>query len=390
MKPTVLFHVQHFLGMGHLVRAFALAEALTADFRVVVVSGGRLPIGIEQPRDVEVLTLPPLGFDADRQLVAIEPGSSVDQLLLERERRLLEIHDDTNPDVVLIELFPFGRKKLAAELLALLHRCRARPFPPLTVTSIRDLLVTGRHDQQRHDDRAVGVANHLIDLVLVHSDRRFATLDDSFRPTRPMSTPVEYTGFVSRRDSATTPVTTGSGRVVVSAGGGWVGGALMRAAIDASPLVAQRHGLPTTLITGPLAEDADARRLRSLAEDRPEVSLVRSVPALRPVLDQAAVSVSQAGYNTVNDILQSGASSVLVPYGDDRENEQPRRAARLAEHGVAVVVDPDHASGPRLADAISAALVQPNHRPGWSMDGAERSVSIIGARLAAHRQRRAG
>ncbi len=390
MKPTALFHVQHFLGMGHLVRAFALAEALAVEFSVIVVTGGRFPAGIEQPRGVEVLALPSLGFDTDRQLVGIEPGTSVEELLIERERRLVEIHDETNPDVVLIELFPFGRKKLAGELLALLHRCRSRPFPPLTVTSVRDLLVTGRRDQQRHDDRAAAVADQLIDLVLVHGDRRFVTLEDSFRPTRSLSTPVEYTGFVSRRNPSTPPSITGSCGVIVSAGGGWVGGALMRAALDAAPLVAERHGLGTTLITGPLADESEAARLRSLAADLPMVSLIGSVPALQPMLAQSVVSVSQAGYNTVNDILQSAVPSVLVPYGDDRENEQPRRAARLAEHGLAVVLDSNHASGERLAEAISAAIAQPSTRPCWSMDGAERSASIIRARLATHRQRRAG
>jgi predicted glycosyltransferase len=35
-RPTVLFYCQHSLGLGHLVRSFALAGALAERFRVVV------------------------------------------------------------------------------------------------------------------------------------------------------------------------------------------------------------------------------------------------------------------------------------------------------------------------------------------------------------------
>ena len=41
--PAVLFYCQHAVGMGHLVRSLALAGALARRFRVVFLSGGRVP-----------------------------------------------------------------------------------------------------------------------------------------------------------------------------------------------------------------------------------------------------------------------------------------------------------------------------------------------------------
>ena len=45
MRERLLFHVQHFLGMGHLIRAFTLAEELAKTYEVVIASGGLVPPG---------------------------------------------------------------------------------------------------------------------------------------------------------------------------------------------------------------------------------------------------------------------------------------------------------------------------------------------------------
>ena len=42
-RPALLFWCQHSLGLGHLVRSLALAEALRERFDVVLLNGGRFP-----------------------------------------------------------------------------------------------------------------------------------------------------------------------------------------------------------------------------------------------------------------------------------------------------------------------------------------------------------
>ena len=53
------------------------------------------------------------------------------------------------------------------------------------------------------------------------------------------------------------------------------------------------------------------------------------------LLNGAALSVSQAGYNTVCDILRAGCRSLLVPFSAGGETEQSVRAERLARLGLA-------------------------------------------------------
>src|SRR5215510_1376878 len=165
-RPTVLFYCQHSLGMGHLMRSFALADGLGERFRVVLLNGGRLPKRIPAPPSVELINLPPLGIDNNNQLVSHDKRISVTRALERRQHIIRSTFDQLHPAVVLVELFPFGRKKFASELLPLLEAARAPETRALVVCSLRDILVGQRKNQQQYDDRAAALANKFIDLIL--------------------------------------------------------------------------------------------------------------------------------------------------------------------------------------------------------------------------------
>ena len=209
-RPAVLFYCQHSLGMGHLMRSFALADRLAERFRVVLLNGGRLPKGIAAPAKVELVNLPPLGIDDANQLVSHDKRISVKRALDRRQKIIKATFDELRPAVVLIELFPFGRKKFASELLPLLEAAHAPETRALVVCSLRDILVRQRKDQQQHDNRAAALANKFVDVILVHSDPSFARFEESFQPSLPLQVPVKHTGFVVPR--ATTSATTVSRR----------------------------------------------------------------------------------------------------------------------------------------------------------------------------------
>ena len=185
MKPTALFYCQHSLGIGHLTRSFALVRALERRFRVVLLNGGPLPAGVAVPEDVDIIHLPPLGVDTQQRLVSRDAGLSLAEAQARRRALILEAFHACRPALVLIELFPFGRKKFASELMPLLEAAAAARPAPFVACSLRDILVGSRRDQQRHDDRASRIANEYFDAVLVHADARFATLEETLPSERP-------------------------------------------------------------------------------------------------------------------------------------------------------------------------------------------------------------
>lgn len=378
---TVMFYCQHSLGMGHFVRSIALAERLADEFSVLFLNGGALPTGLTFPARVERVDLPAVGMTEHGALVSLDARFTVDESIDARREMMLSLLRARRPDVLLIELFPFGRKKLEGELIPLLDEAkRLADHGPLVVSSVRDLLVTGRADQQRFDDRARVLCDRYFDLVLVHADSALASFDESFRPSEPLRTPVRHTGFMSRAETA---VAAGPrAGVLVSAGGGLVGDALFRAAVAAHRLNWDATGLRTTVVAGPFAPPETLAWLQDTERHTSGLHVIPHVPDLRPLLARTAVSISQCGYNTALDVVTTATPALVVPYGDGNENEQTRRAERLADRGVLRWLSATGLTADRLAAAIREMRQFVPAPSGLRLNGAEETAAILRNTLA--------
>ncbi len=380
-KRGLLFYCQHSVGMGHLVRSLALVEALSASFDVVLLSGGAVPREITVPAGVRLVSLPPLGHDDGYALVSRDPRWTVEEAAQARAARILDELRTVQPAVVILELYPFGRRKFAFELVPLLEASRTLPRRPLVLSSVRDILVSSRRDQARHDEQASVVANRWFDGVLVHADPRFARLEDSFAPRTALTVPVHYTGFVGRRPTSGAAMEKDH-RVFVSAGGGLVGGALFATAVEAAPIVLSELGLKTTIVAGPFLPAHERDHLEKAVTGTPGCRLVRFVPDLAREMAASTVSVSQCGYNTALDILSSGTSAVVVPYAAGREDEQLRRARRLEALGAITVLEADSLTAPALVEAVRRAGRTRAGRTGLRLDGARRTAELVASMAA--------
>jgi len=381
-RPRLLFHCQQTMGLGHLVRSMHLAEGLAQDFDVTLLNGGPWPGQLPQPSSIDIVHLPPLGLDADYALVSRDARFTVEEAVQLRVSMIQESFRATAPDVLLIELFPFGRRKFASELMSLLEAARSASHAPFVACSLRDILVNSRRNQQRHDDHASEVANEYFDAVLVHADSRFATLEETFRPTVRLRVPVHYTGFV-RAPRSRDRGRARERRVLVSAGGGLVGAPLFRAAAEASPSLLGDHGLRTVIVTGPFLPDPVVDELIRRASTAPGLDVVRYLPDLGAEMAASAVSVSQAGYNTTMDILGCTTPAIVVPYGEGREDEQAERARRLERLGAVRVIDPDLLSADTFADAVRDALDWTPLAVPLDLDGRTRTPELLRSLLRA-------
>jgi predicted glycosyltransferase len=127
-----------------------------------------------------------------------------------------------------------------------------------------------------------------------------------------------------------------------------------------------------------LPED-DYRRLAALAGAEAGVVLERSRGDFTTLLANCAVSVSQAGYNTLLEVVRAGARAVVVPFARGRETEQTLRAHCFAGRGLLEVVDEDALTPEALAAAIDRAVRMP--RPG--SDAIQLEGALASARLLA-------
>jgi len=377
-RPRLLFYCQHSVGLGHLVRSVHLVDGLSRDFDVTLLNGGPWPAELPQPSTIDIVHLPALGLDADYTLVSRDERFTVDEAVGLRRTMIQERFRATAPDVVLIELFPFGRKKFESELMPLLQAARSARPVPFVACSLRDILVGSRRDQQGHDDRASRVTNEYFDAVLVHADVRFAMLEETFHPSVPLRVPVYYTGFVREPlDQDRKRARERERRVLVSAGGGLVGAPLFRAAVEAHPCLLADHGLRTVIVTGPFLPAPVVDELTRREAETTGLEVVRYLPNLGGEMAASVVSVSQAGYNTTMDILGCTTPAVVVPYSEGREDEQTARARRLERLGALRVLDSDRLSTQTLADAVRDALDWTPLPVPLALDGRTRTSELL-------------
>ena len=376
MTARVFFYVQHLLGIGHLRRAAALARAISAGgFDVLLVSGGA-PVDGLALGGARFHQLPPLrAADARLKELAQLDGTPVDEAFkAKRIRQLLDLFEAEQPDILLTEQFPFGRTQLRFELMPLLDAAQDRPSAPWIVSSIRDVL--RRTASPAHVDEMVQTFE-AFDAVLVHADPALVRMDDSFPAWPDIRDRALYTGYVADAGAELpSEADVGKGEVIVSAGGGAVGAPLLHAAIAARPLspLADRRW---RLLVGPNMPDNDVAALHASAGETVIVEPVRSdFPSL---LRNAALSISQAGYNTVVETLCHGDRAVLVPFGTARETEQADRARVLVERGMVAAVAPDALTPASVAAAIARAWAGPSIRsfPPVDASGAAATVAAL-------------
>src|ERR1044071_345730 len=374
-QPRLLFYCQHSLGMGHLIRSFAIAGGLANHFDVVFLNGGPLPEGQKPPEKIDIVNLPPLGFDSEMQLLSRDHSHTVAQAQQIRMQIMRKALYSARPDVLLIELFPFGRKKFAGELIELLEDARALSTPPVVVCSLRDILV---ERNQHHDELACHRANRYFDAVLVHSDARFARLEESFHPFSPLKVPVHYTGFVTKEQNEdANPEPRRASRIVVSAGGGLVGEALLRTAIQAYEFLRAPDKPEMRLIGGPFIPEQSWQALKEAAREKQGISLIRSVPDLGVELRGAAASISQCGYNTAMDIVRSRVPALVVPFSGEKQDEQMNRARRLERLGALRVLESERLDSQTLAAEVGPLLRFQPSAVQLDMNGVENTAQLL-------------
>lgn len=370
----VMVYVQHLLGIGHVRRMALINQELRARGVTVTVASGGIPdAGLDFAAD-RVIQLSPCRTADSRFSGLVDPdGNPVDDAWKERRRAaLLAAFRTTSPKLLLVEMFPFGRRAFRFELIPLFDA--AKEAGVLIVCSVRDLLV--RKQDSGKTEWMRDVARTYFDAVLVHGDPALFGFDHSFPLAADIADLIVHTGYVAPEADDESARDGGRGArngVLVSAGGGAVGADLIALAIKARQYSERYSSTPWDIVAGPNFPD---RQFDQLARTMPDgMVLHRFLPDFRKWMARAAVSVSQAGYNTLMDVLATRTPAVMVPFAEGGESEQRERAEMLAKEGLISLLDLDGLTAQSLAEQIDRA--KPPQGMRISLDGAQKTASMI-------------
>jgi predicted glycosyltransferase len=371
-RLRIVLYGQSLSGTGHFVRTYELAQALAARHDVHLIDGG-WPVPRPQPaHPFAVLSVPRIRRLA-REIVPVDPGQRIDAVLVERRRAYAAALEQIRPDAVVIEHFPFSKWGLREEILSLIEHARAVRPGVRVFASVRDI-PPGTGDDPRaapYKDYVLRMLSEYFDGLLVHTDPALVGLEEHIPWTAGIAVPIACTGYVSEKLHGRPA--RGHGQVIVSTGGA-----------ELPTLVARTLDAWRQLRAGGATGD---RRLVVFrppfersgqgvpASEDPSVCFVPFTTEFLPWMAGADLSISQAGYNTCTNVLETRIPAILV--ASAAMSDQYPRARRFAERGLACALPSAELTAERLASAMLDAFARGRVAHHIDLQGARTTCALI-------------
>ena len=416
----IVFFSQHFLGVGHHFRNLQIVRALAKSHKVYFVDGGREVHHIDIP-SVTTICLPALFKDVESQRIVCEdPKFSLREAQEKRKQILLAKIAQIQPDIFVIELFPFARSILYKELIPAIQKARAINPQTKVICSVREIIrktpekelstkkpphqetlffvpkkiwylspFWGKDERNKrlarlYYERVVPTLNDYFDYVFVHGDSRLFQLESFFPWIENIEIPIEYTGYVSEKlespDFDTQKAIEKQGPyVLVSVGGGILGWDMITTAVQTWKILRENgyiQNMKMVIFAGVFMKDAEYDAIKEMCTED-FFFLSRFTNNFLQWMQSAELSISQAGYNTCMNVLETGVRAILVPIPLYVDIDQNIRAQKLADLGVVDTIRSESLNSENLITAMTDRLKRPRLRHDIVMDGALKTKEFI-------------
>jgi len=358
-RRKILFYCQSLVGLGHLTSSLLVIRELLKHADVDLIHGGQtIPVWPEHG-GFRHLRLPTILIDSETDELYVPDSDCSIQALWAARSAAIEHFVNWPYDAVIVEFFPFGRRRLKKEILGLFRAVRQACGPVPIFSFVREILVPAPLDAEQ---RMVQLVQDHIHTIFVRGDPEVVRFEETFSLTDAIANRLVYTGYVSPPPPAQWPVRLK--RIMVSQGGGEIGRVVLQAAIQAAPLLLDYHFL---VVASSRASEPEIGELRSLVES-PNVEVVTFLSEFQENLLNSALSVSLGGDNTMMDVISTRTPALAFPYPGN--SEQALRITKLSDKGFVFPLTTDDLTPKRFSAKIKETLCKSYPEESISSDGA--------------------
>lgn len=375
MSNKLMFYCQHILGIGHLVRSLEIVCGLTPEFQVCFVNGGAKIKNFQPPKGIQIINIPAIETDSEfQELKPVDRSLSLEQVQEIRREKLLNIFAKFQPDILMVELFPFGRRRFSFELIPLLEKAKAAGTK--IVSSLRDIVVT-KQDRQRHEEKICRLMNKYFDLLLIHGDPKLVKLEESFSRIQDLNCSVYYTGYVTQKLSESNQINVKNPLILVSVGGGRFGHDLLECIVKTAPILEEKIPHYIQMFTGPFIPEEVFERLQNLAVGKNNIAIDLYTPDLLSYMQQADLSISMSGYNTTMNVLNTGIKAMMMAFRGNGDREQELRANKLEKLNRIKVIQAEDLQPEKFAHKIITYLQEEQNQLELDLQGVEKTAYYL-------------
>jgi len=333
-KKRIIFYCQHSVGIGHLIRSFALVNSLKSTFEVTLISGGVFPNKISIPDKINFIQLPPIGIDENNSLKVQNSREPLHLVMKKRQSLMLNYFKSNKPNIFITEYFPFGKMQFMGELLPVLKFIKTNERNTKIICSSRDILESSTTTNKMYQDFSVKIINDFYDRILVHGDETLIRFGQTFPLSRKLQVPIEYTGYVTNSTQKQKKNRNHFKEVILSAGGGKIAHPFIFKVVKSFISFGFGKGIVLRVIPGPMYPKDKFKFLTDIVKDKPNIILKQTVEDLTSFWVNARLSISSGGYNTLMELISSGIPAIVSPYRNESNSEQEIRSNYLSKKGL--------------------------------------------------------
>ena len=368
----VLFYCHNAVGLGHIARTSAIANALKAlapETDTLVVTGA---VSVELLRkDIEYVKLPsarlvPSGGHFTPQAARLSIPFT--ELVTWRSALINTTVAQFRPDVMLVDHNPAG---FYHELDATIEHCARESTRPRLVLGLRGVAF-GSIDGADLFSTYRRYLETVYDYLVVYTDP--VVLPLNIPPALVPKT--MYSGYVTRVSIPVVRSSRWPAQMIVSAGSGSVGYTLLSTVLDIAPDLLS-CGWEILVALGPMMPPEQAKALSARAALLGSgLEVVPFLPNLPDRLVSADLFVGRAGYNTLADVMAARCRALVIPYEVDMGDQlQHARAVECA--GQVSVLRERDLTAEALLVAIETAAQGPLPTQQVDTSGAEKSAQFL-------------
>lgn len=364
-QPRVMMYSQDGFGLGHMRRTSSLAQQLLAtrpDASILTLADSRLGHFFDTTPNHDYIKLPSIVKAGPGRWEAVNLPLPFDEVRLLRQRLIQSAVQAYHPDILLVDHMPHGAM---GELLPTLDYLRATGAATKVVLGLRDILDAPAVVQSRWQiEGAYEAIERYYDSVLIYGERGIFDLAQQYRFPLSIAERLHYCGYVCTPATARyaarvraqhlSGAAAGTKLIVAMAGGGADAYPMMRALLDALPLIHAHQPCVLLIVAGPFMPPALRHDLEACARGLPARVRV-SVSDPLSYIDAADLVIAMAGYNTTTEILRSGKRAILIPRSGPSA-EQRMRATIFQARGWLDMLDPDDLRADTVANTVITNL----------------------------------
>jgi predicted glycosyltransferase len=308
------------------------------------------------PKGIDYIKLPCLDRFAAEHYGPRYLADCPEEVKETREAILKESVLRFNPDLMVVDKRASG---IDSELLPTLHALRENGRQTKLALGVRDILDEPERTRKvLAGNGSFEVINEFYHEVWIYGSKGIFDTTKEYGFPESVVRKTHYCGYL-KRPTALAKRPDGPPRVLVTTGGGGDGSDLIEAYLDGLSTLPRNVALRSTVIFGPQMPQERRLGLLRRFDYMADVNFLEFEADITNLYAESDLVVSQAGYNTVCELLSFSRKAILVPRSEP-VREQLIRARLLAERGFFECLEPQDLTSETLISKVLEALNSPS------------------------------